>query len=64
MPVIEVKMYAGRTHEQKAELARRLTEGTMEALGVGPEAVRVIIYDIPRENWAVAGKLVVDTPKG
>lgn len=64
MPVIEVKMFAGRTREQKARLVRNLTEGTIEALGVAAESVRVIIYDIPKEHWAIAGRLVVDVERG
>lgn len=63
MPVIEVKMFAGRTGEQKVKLARKITQGTMEALGVSADAVRVIIYDIPQENWAVAGEIVADAEK-
>ncbi len=64
MPVIEVKMFAGRTHEQKARLVHKLTEGVMEVLGVEAESVRVIIHDVPRENWAIAGKLVADAQPG
>jgi 4-oxalocrotonate tautomerase len=63
MPVIEVKMFAGRTREQKARLVKKLTEGTMEALGVEAEVVRVIIHDISKENWSVAGKIVADAEK-
>jgi 4-oxalocrotonate tautomerase len=60
MPVIEVKMFAGRTNEQKSQLARRFTEVTVDTLGVKPEAVRVIIYDIPKENYAVAGETIAE----
>jgi len=63
MPLIEVKMFAGRTDEQKRQLARKLTQSTVEALGVKPEAVRVIIHDIARENWAVAGEIVAEKEK-
>jgi 4-oxalocrotonate tautomerase len=63
MPLIEVKMFAGRTEEQKIHLARNLTQGTVEALGVKPEVVRVIIHDIPKENWAVAGVTFAEKEK-
>jgi phenylpyruvate tautomerase PptA (4-oxalocrotonate tautomerase family) len=33
MPVIVVEMHTDRTTEQKAALAKRLTEGTIEVLG-------------------------------
>lgn len=60
MPVIEVKMFAGRSHEQKAELAQRITAVAMDVLDVKAESVRVIIQEVPKEHWAIAGKLVSD----
>lgn len=54
MPIIEVKMLAGRSDKQKALLAEKLTEATKEALGV--RSVRVIMFELPRTNWAIDGK--------
>ena len=58
MPVIIVEIYTGRTAEQKAALAKKLTEGTIEVLGVRPDQVRVIIHDLPKEDYAVGGKTI------
>ena len=60
MPVIIVEMYTGRTAEQKAALAQKLTEGTMEVLEVRPDQVRVIIHEVPKENYAIGGKTVAE----
>jgi len=60
MPVIIVEMYTGRTAEQKAALAQKLTEGTIEVLGVRPDQVRVIIHDLPKEDYAVGGKTIAE----
>jgi len=60
MPVIIVEMYTGRTVEQKAALAKKLTEGTIEVLGVRPDQVRVIIHDLPKEDYAVGGKTIAE----
>ena len=60
MPVIIVEMYAGRTTEQKAALAKKLTEGTIEVLEVRPDQVRVIIHEVPKENYAIGGKTVAE----
>jgi 4-oxalocrotonate tautomerase len=60
MPVIIVEMYTGRTAEQKAALAQKLTEGTMEVLEVRPDQVRVIIHEMPKENYAIGGKTVAE----
>ncbi len=56
MPIIEVKMLSGRSNEQKAELARELTAAAVRVLDVEPQRVRVVIVEIPAQNWAVAGK--------
>ena len=58
MPVIIVEMYTGRTAKQKAALAKKLTEGTIEVLGVRPDQVRVLIHDLPKEDYAVGGKTI------
>jgi fatty-acyl-CoA synthase len=42
MPLIRVEMYVGRTPQQKATLARELTDATVRALGVGAPSVEVI----------------------
>ena len=60
MPVIVVEMYTGRTAEQKAALAQKLTEGTIEVLGVRPDQVRVIIHEMPKENYAIGGKTIAE----
>jgi 4-oxalocrotonate tautomerase len=60
MPVIIVEMYSGRTAERKAALAKKLTEGTIEVLGVRPDQVRVIIHEMSKENYAIGGKTVAE----
>jgi len=60
MPVIIVEMYTGRTAKQKAALAKKLTEGTIEVLGVRPDQVRVLIHDLPKEDYAVGGKTIAE----
>ena len=55
MPIIEVKMLEGRTPEQKTRLSRDLTEVAVRVLEVRPEAVRVIIQEIPPAHWSVGG---------
>ncbi len=57
MPIIEVKLWAGRTREQKAELARRFTEAMVEVVGCPPKAVSVVFEDYPQGDWAEGGVL-------
>jgi len=57
MPLITVQMYEGRTVDQKRELVAALTEAIVRIAKTTPEATQVIIQDIPRHDWAHAGKL-------
>jgi len=56
MPVVIVEMYEGRTEEQKRKLVRALTMGCVDTLRVPESAVQVIIHDVPRINWGIAGE--------
>jgi len=61
MPIVRVEMWPGRTHAQKAELARLITEAVVRVAGTSPEATTVIFDDVARENWAVGGVLASDS---
>ena len=57
MPTLRVELFEGRTEQQKAALAAKLTQACVEVLGGGPEAVDVIFFDIARRDWATGGEL-------
>ena len=63
MPIVRVEMWTGRTHAQKAELARIITEAMVTIAYTTPEATIVVFDDIPKENWANAGVLASDAKK-
>ena len=60
MPVVRVEMWAGRTHAQKQELARAITDAMVRIAQTTPEATIVIFEDIEKENWAQGGVLSSD----
>jgi 4-oxalocrotonate tautomerase len=60
MPIIRVEMVTGRTVEQKRALAEALTRETARIVGTEPSSIMVLIDDIAKENWAVAGQLLAD----
>ncbi|MEA4924133.1 MAG: tautomerase family protein [Syntrophomonadaceae bacterium] len=60
MPFINVKMVAGRSLEQKRELAEALTREVVRILEVKPEWVELVIDEYSRENWSTAGQLHAD----
>ena len=55
MPTIRVELLEGRTAEQKTALVKALTQAAIESLGSKPESVDVVLFDIPRHNWATGG---------
>jgi 4-oxalocrotonate tautomerase len=55
MPTIRVELLEGRTPEQKTALVKAVTQATVNSLGVKPESVDILLFDIPRQNWATAG---------
>jgi 4-oxalocrotonate tautomerase len=56
MPFVQVTMMEGRSIEQKHELMKRLTDAVVEALGSDPTRVRVAIYEVTPDEWAVGGE--------
>lgn len=58
MPVLRVSMIEGRSNDQKARAAAALTAALEAHLGCRPEDVTIIFEEEPRENWAVAGRLL------
>ena len=60
MPVIQITMSVGRNAEQKRELVRMLTKETARILGTKEESIRVLIYEVSKENWGNAGVLGLD----
>ena len=57
MPIIRVEMWAGRTQQQKAELAQAITDAVVNIARTSPESTIVIFDDVQREDWAENGKL-------
>jgi len=60
MPIVRVEMFSGRTHAQKQELARAITEAVANIAHTTPEATIVIFQDVDREDWAQGGRLASD----
>lgn len=60
MPLVVVKLYEGRTIEQKRAAAQQITKIVAETLKTTPEATQVIFEDVKKSDWAIAGKLASD----
>jgi 4-oxalocrotonate tautomerase len=48
-------MLEGRTQELKKKLVANMTEAVVKSLGVKPEDVRIILTDMAKSNYSIAG---------
>jgi len=62
MPLITVTMYPGRSRQQKSNFVQGVVQAAVEHLGTTPNAVEIIIYEVAREHWALAGRLPDELP--
>ena len=60
MPVIQITVSTGRSIEQKRELVSILTKETARIMMTEEAKVRILIYEVSKENWANAGVLGID----
>ncbi len=63
MPILRISLWAGKTKEQKAELAKALTDTMVQVAKVPPEAVTIMFEELPKENWATKGILHTELHK-
>jgi 4-oxalocrotonate tautomerase len=55
MPYVNLKLYPGRTEEQKREVALRIAEAVRDVCGVPDlSSTKVVIEEVPREEWQTA----------
>lgn len=59
MPFITVDMWAGRTDEQKKQLAQDITKAFTK-IGTDPSQVHIVFKDNEKSNWAVGGKMAAE----
>jgi 4-oxalocrotonate tautomerase len=61
MPIIHVLNASAADRAQNAELIARLTDTYAEVMKIRPDTIRVLIQELPRENWGVAGVALADS---
>ena len=55
MPIVQVYLLEGRPKELKQELISEITAAISRTLGNSPETIRVLLHDVPPDNWGIAG---------
>jgi len=51
MPHVIVKLWPGKTEQQKKQLAKRITKDVMEVLNYGDESVSVAFEEVSSKDW-------------
>ena len=55
MPFAQIHILEGRTEEQKKAVIEKVSQALVEATGSPIANVRVLITEVPKENWGIAG---------
>lgn len=55
MPIIHVQILEGRPKEKVAEVIRNITHTVAETLDAPTESIRVLVTEVPKTHWGIAG---------
>ncbi|MFG6120111.1 2-hydroxymuconate tautomerase family protein [Thalassobacillus sp. B23F22_16] len=61
MPVAFLHIVKGRSEDTKKQLIKEVNEAIVRSLTIDSEKVRIIIQEVEKENWAVAGVTKADS---
>lgn len=56
LPLVEIKWWKGRDDATKAKTIELVTKALCDGCGCSPQAVTIIIQDIDKAGWGIAGK--------
>lgn len=64
MILLKLTIVEGRTAEQKARVIRRISEAAARHFGRDLDEVRLLITEIPKTNWGIAGRSMAEREGG
>ena len=56
MPLVRIDLWKGRNSETKKKLIKNVTGAVVDSVGCPVNAVEVIINDVDKDNWGIAGE--------
>ncbi|WP_338469324.1 4-oxalocrotonate tautomerase [Niallia sp. XMNu-256] len=56
MPLIQINIMEGRPPEKVTELIANVTDTVSETLNAPKENVRVLVTEMPKTHWGIAGR--------
>lgn len=60
MPFIHVRLFEGRSTEQKREFSEAVTREAVRILKCTPDSLDIVFDDVKKSDWAHGGKLASD----
>ena len=55
MPIIHVHLLEGRSADLKRKLISEVTDAVSRTLGNPSESIRVLLHEVPADNWGAGG---------
>ncbi len=55
MPFVEIKMWKGRSDDQKKKMIRKVTAAISESLDLDKKFIQVAISEFEPADWGIAG---------
>jgi 4-oxalocrotonate tautomerase len=55
LPVVQLSVWTGMSLENKKKIVQGITK-VLEETGIPQDAITIIIYEAPKENWASGGQ--------
>jgi 4-oxalocrotonate tautomerase len=62
MPIVNIQILQGRPESKIKDLIGNVTDTVANTLEVPKERVRIIVTEVPKSHWGIAGVAVSDTP--
>lgn len=62
MPLVQVYLWSGIDDEKAKKIIAGLTKVFLD-LGYPAESVRVIIHEVPKSRWGIAGEVASEKPR-
>ncbi len=63
MPLVRIETWPIPT-ENKRALIEKVTDAVVEAVGCPQQAVEIMVFEVPKENWAQGGVCHADRAPG
>jgi 4-oxalocrotonate tautomerase len=60
MPVVNLQLFEGRALEQKRRLVKAVIDAILEHADARPDAMHIVVQELPKDNWGRAGVLGSD----